>query len=127
MSVQMKGSAPAAATVDLRPSGYCSLRNAGLAGAAVIALGGSAYMLCSNPSEAVKAAAVVKEIVNPFLPTCPIDATICGLMPDVVEVAKSGMSIITKIALSIGGVFVSTALAGVGTALMSKPPIAPAQ
>jgi hypothetical protein len=35
----------------------------------------------TSAAPVVKAA---KEIVNPFIPTCPIDPTICGLYPDAV-------------------------------------------
>ena len=35
-------------------------------------------------TSAAPVAKVAKEIVNPFIPTCPIDPTICGLYPDAV-------------------------------------------
>jgi hypothetical protein len=59
-----------------------------------------------NPAlEAVKSAftsaapvvKVAKEIVNPFIPTCPTDPTICGLYPDATVSAFNLSSMLTPL------------------------------
>jgi hypothetical protein len=73
--------------------------------AGAVALKGIFNVVANNAASAAKA---VIEVANPFLPTCPLDSTICGLMPDAVAEA-TGFSTAVKVGAAVAGVIVLTA------------------
>jgi hypothetical protein len=117
------------ATVDLTKGPSVTSRCAGFlfnkttaVGTGIVAVGtvalNSIYSNVANNASTVAKAVV--EAANPFLPTCPLDSTICGLLPDAIAEA-TGLSTVVKVGTVVAGVLLVS-----GVAIMKMRPAAPA-